>query len=128
MTLRPDAGVLRWLSITNEALQYLSVLSIGEIRKGSSALPHSKRRSALEKWLQHDIRERFHDRILPVTVTVAERWGELDARSNQLGRPLQTADGLIAATALEHGLTLVTRNVRNFAGLGVAVFNPWESA
>jgi predicted nucleic acid-binding protein len=61
-------------------------------------------------------------------VTVAERWGELDARSNQMGRPLQTADGLIAATALEHGLTLVTRNVRDFARLGVDVFNPWESA
>jgi len=127
MTLRPDVGVVRWLGVTNEALQYLSVLSIGEIRRGLSALPHSKRRSALENWLRHDIRERFHDRILPVTVTVADRWGELDARANQMGRPLQTADGLIAATALEHGLTLVTRNVRDFERLGVDVFNPWES-
>lgn len=65
-------------------------------------------------------------RVLPANRAIAERWGELDARRQLLGRPLNTADGLIAATALENGLTLVTRNMKDFAGLGVPVFNPWE--
>jgi len=70
----------------------------------------------------------FGPRVLPVTQMIAERWGALDAQRQQIGRPLGVADGMIAATALEHGLTLVTRNVRDFAGLGVTVFNPWDAA
>jgi predicted nucleic acid-binding protein len=66
--------------------------------------------------------------ILSVTRSIAERWGVLEAQGQLAGRPLNVPDGLIAATALEHGLTLVTRNVKDFAGLGVTVFNPWDSA
>ncbi len=67
----------------------------------------------------------FQDRILPVTLMIAERWGVLDGERQLAGRPMNIADGMIAATALEHDLTVVTRNVKDFAGLGVAVFSPW---
>jgi len=67
----------------------------------------------------------FQDRILPVTRTIAERWGVLDGDRQLAGRPMNIADGMIAATALEHDLTVVTRNVKDFAELGVTVFSPW---
>jgi predicted nucleic acid-binding protein len=70
----------------------------------------------------------FQDRILPVTRAIAERWGVLDGQRQLAGRPLNIADGMIAATALEHSLTLVTRNVKDFAGLGLALLNPWDAA
>jgi toxin FitB len=69
----------------------------------------------------------FDERILPVTYAIADRWGSLDGGCQLRGAPLNTADGLIAATALEHDLTLVTRNVKDFAGLGVTLFNPWDA-
>ncbi len=69
----------------------------------------------------------FQDRILPVTRTIAERWGVIDGERQLSGRPLNIADGMIAATALEHGLTLVTRDVKDFEHLGVIVVNLWDS-
>jgi predicted nucleic acid-binding protein len=70
----------------------------------------------------------FNGRILPVSQPIAERWGVLAGHCQLKGRRLRVADGFIAATALEHDLTVVTRNVRDFAGLGIAVFNPWDDA
>ena len=69
----------------------------------------------------------FGERILPVTKEIADRWGTLDANCQLRGTPANTADGMIAATALEHGLTVVTRNVKDFTRLGVTVFNPWDA-
>jgi predicted nucleic acid-binding protein len=91
-------------------------------------LPPSKRRTELERWFANDVLPRFERRILPVTQSVADRWGALDGESTLRGNHLNLADGLIAATALEHELTFVTRNVKDFAGLTVAVFNPWDAA
>jgi len=82
----------------------------------------------LERWLDEELHPWFAGRVLPVDEVIAERWGTLDGERQLQGAPLNTADGLIAATALEQGLTLVTRNVKDFAGLGVDVFNPWEGA
>ena len=124
----PQPSVLRWLGTVEETQTFLSVVSLGEMRKGCELLePGSKRRLQLERWLEEDIYKWLAGRILPVTETVAERWGRLEAQRQRLGQPLNTADGQIAATALEHGLTLVTRNVNDFRDLGVTLFNPWEA-
>jgi predicted nucleic acid-binding protein len=101
---------------------------IGEIRKGIVLLPLGRRRTALETWFQTDLLIWFRDRVLPVTQAIGDRWGVLDGQCQMKGTPLNTADGMIAATAIEHGLTVVTRNVKDFAGLGVEVFNPWDAA
>lgn len=84
-----------------------------------------KRKTELEAWLDTDLTNQFPERILPLTRRIAERWGVLDAQRQLVGRPLNVPDGQIAATALEHGLTLVTRNVRDFDELGVTIINPW---
>ncbi len=123
----PEPSVLRWLGTVEEAQTFISVVSLGEMRKGCELLePGSKRRLQLERWLERDIPKWLAGRILPVTDAIAHRWGELEAKRQRLGMPLNTADGMIAATALEHGLTIVTRNVKDFRELGVEIVNPFE--
>lgn len=124
---RPDPRVGMWVYAKDERSLYLSVVSLGELRRGLVKLPPSRRRSDLERWFEKDLLPRFHGRILPVTRSIADRWGILDGQCQLSGTPLSTADGMIAATALEHELTLVTRNVKDFAGLGVEVYNPWDA-
>ena len=104
---------------------FLSVVTIGEIRRGLVQLPQGRRRVELETWFHTDMLAWFRDRILPVTRSIADRWGMLDGLSQLRGTPLDMADGMIAATSLEHDLTLVSRNVRDFARLGIEVVNPW---
>jgi len=123
---RPEPRVVQWLKAQPVTTLFLSAVTIGEIRKGLVVLPQSRRRSDLEMWFQTDLLVWFRNRILPVTHAVADRWGVLDGQCQLGGTPLNTADGMIAATAIEHSLTLVTRNVKDFAGLGVVIFNPWE--
>jgi predicted nucleic acid-binding protein len=123
---RSDPRVERWLEEVDDEQLYLSVISFGELLKGLTILPESKRRIGLQKWLDHTLRPWFEGRVLPVDESIAERWGVLAGECHLRGAPLNTTDGLIAATALEHNLTVVTRNVKDFARLGVAIFNPWE--
>jgi predicted nucleic acid-binding protein len=124
---RPEPRVGNWVYYQDEQLLYLSAVSIGELRRGFVILPASKRRTDLEQWFEDDLVPRFRGRILPVTYSIADRWGILDGECQLRGTPLNTADGMIAATALEHDLTVVTRNLKDFAGLGVTVFNPWDA-
>jgi len=124
---QPSALVEKWLNDVNDDDLYLSVLSIGEILRGVTRLPESKRRTSIEQWLESTLRPWFVGRILPVSLPIAERLGRMAGERDKLGRPLAIVDGLIAATALEHNLTLVTRNVKDFVSLGVTVFNPWDS-
>ncbi len=124
---RPDARVEKWVYAQDEQSLYLSVVSIGELRRGLVILPASKRRSELERWFENDLLPRFEGRILPVTRSIADRWGVLDGQCQLKGTPLNAADGMIAATAIEHGLTVVTRNIRDYAGLGVEALNPWDA-
>ncbi len=125
--VRPEPRVAEWLKAQPVTKLFLSAVTIGEIRKGLVVLPLGRRRSELETWFHTDLLTWFHDRVLPVTHAVADRWGALDGQCQLRGMPLNTADGMIAATALHHDLTLVTRNVRDFAGLDVDIFNPWET-
>ena len=124
----PDPHVVQWVEATDEVLLHLSVLTLGEIRKGIASLPPAKRRTALEAWLGTELRNRFAGRILPIDAEVADRWGYLAAQTRSQKVLLPVIDGLLAATALQHNLTFVTRNTKDVAGIGVAVFNPWEKA
>ena len=123
---KPEANVTEWIENTSESLLYLSVLTLGEIRRGIAALPQSRRRATLEAWLDKDLRARFENRILVIDQEVADRWGLLTAAARNSGIVLPVIDGLLAATALEHNLTLVTRDSGQIPSMGVAVFNPWE--
>lgn len=88
------------------------------------ALPHARRRATLEAWLETDLRSRFHGRVLSIDDRVADRWGLLTAQALKSGIVLPVIDGLLAATALQHNLTFVTRDTGSIAAAGVAVFNP----
>ena len=127
-TLRPvpHPKVTPWVEAQSD-VQFLSVVSIGELRRGATLLAQgSARRLQLEHYIEIKIPVLFGKRVLPITQAIAERWGVIDAWRQSAGRPLGIADGMIAATAVEHNLTLVTRNAKDFAGLGVTIFNPWE--
>lgn len=124
--VRPETRVMAWLQATTDESLHLSVLSLGEIRDGVERLTDGPRREALRRWLEHDLVDWFADRILAVDAGVADRWGRLRAETIQA--PLPAIDGLIAATALHHGLRLVTRNETDFARTGVEMVNPWRTA
>jgi len=124
---RPEPRVVDWLRAADESLLYLSVLTLGEIRMGAASLPQSKCRTQLETWLELDLRVRFSGKILGIDGAIADRWGLLTAQAKRTGRPLAAIDGLLAATALHHNLTMVSRDVSDFAGAQVAVVNPWEA-
>jgi predicted nucleic acid-binding protein len=119
---KPDRRVIRWLEATPDAALHLSVLSLGEIRSGAESLRAGARKERLRVWLEQELPAWFEGRLLPVDVTVADRWGRLMAAAD---RPVPAVDSLLAATALAHGLRLVTRNVRDFAFPGLEVVNPW---
>lgn len=118
----PNAAVVEWFAERPAGRLHLSVLSLGEIRKGIENLSPGKRKSRLVDWLETDLPAFFGERVLPVDIQVADRWGRLVA---QAGRPVPAIDSLLAATALHHDLTLVTRNVRDFSYPGLVVVNPW---
>jgi toxin FitB len=117
-----DARVMRWWDQIEATQVYLSVLCLGEIRYGIELKRRNdlKQSDVLERWLQITMSQ-FGDRILPVTEVVAEQWGR-----QSLDQRLPDADGLMAATATVHGLTMVTRNTKDFLRSEALVFNPWE--
>jgi predicted nucleic acid-binding protein len=124
--LRPEAKVVSWIQATSEDLLFLSVLTIGEIRKGIDSLPRSNKRALLESWLGNDLVLRFAGRILEVNLDIAERWGLISAQAKIAGTPLAVIDGLMAATAMHHNLTLVTRNTKDVRVAGINTMNPWQ--
>lgn len=121
---KADGNVVAWMQARPRPSLYLSVLSLGEIRKGIEGVADPAFRRALLDWLEVDLPNWFVGRLLDIDAQTADRWGRVQAAA---GRTLPVIDGLLAATALQHGLTLVTRNTRDFAGLGVEIVNPWEA-
>lgn len=124
MRLHPEPLVATWIADQSDDSLYLSVVTIGEIARGLALLPKGRRRERLKGWFTTSFAPAFADRILPVSLAIAERWAMLSALRSQAGRPLGMGDGLIAATASEHDLVVVTRNEKDFFGLDVEVVNP----
>jgi toxin FitB len=122
---QPNQQVLDWLNAQVPETLYLSVITIGEIAKGISKLAASKRKESLTKWLNETLPNRFEGRILSIDIPTMVLWGNLVGQLELSGRPLPVMDSLIAATALQNSLSLVTRNENDFAGTGVVIFNPW---
>ena len=122
----PDVNVERWMESTHPDMLFTSVLSIGEIRKGIERLAPGRKRSELEHWLEADLNGWFGNNLLPVTKAISNRWGMVSAISEKRGKQLGNIDGLLAATAIEHDLTVVTRNTLHFENLGALILNPWK--
>lgn len=123
---RPDAGVVGFLAQEDEDTLYLSVVSLAELRRGVDRLPQGQRRTRLDQWLREDLPMRFDGRLLGIDAVTADMWGRLIARRERSGRPLGAMDGWIAAIAEVRGLTLVTRNVADFAGVVEQIIDPWN--
>lgn len=117
-----DEGVEFWLRHTPDENKHVSVISLGEIQFGIGCLPPGRKRSELMAWYRQIVRPAMAGRVLPFDESVAERWAEMRVRY----RDASILDCQIAATAFVHGFTIVTRNVKDFAFEGLAVFNPWR--
>ena len=122
---RPDERVLRWFQTTDRTLMYTPAVVIGEIRKGIVRMPKGSRRNLLEGWLER-YRVNYVQRIVPFDADVAHSWGTLVGQLQSKGVTLPIIDSQIAATALHHDMTLVTRNVKDMEPTGVRLFNPFE--
>ena len=124
---RPDEGVVRWLAEVDEDLLFLSAITLAELRRGVERMTPGSRRTRLEDWLTTDMRLRFEHRVLAVDEDIADQWGRVVAQSEAIGRPISSMDAFLAATAIQRDLTMVTRNVSDFARLGLSITNPWTS-
>jgi tRNA(fMet)-specific endonuclease VapC len=123
---QPNQQVVRWIDALDTNSVYLSVITIGELRKGIEKLADSPRKDTLSVWLTDDLLVRFDGRVLPVDADVMLIWGELTGRLERVGRRLPAIDSLIAALAIHHSCSLVTHNEDDFKDTGVTVLNPWK--
>ena len=123
----PDRRVTNWIRSISESDLYLSVLTFAEIRNGIERLPEGSRRRRLQRWMQFELTDRFDGRIVAVDRAIAETWGVIMARGAAAGFRLPTMDTLFAATAEALGMTMVTRNIRDYERAGVAVIDPWAA-
>ena len=119
-----DTGVIEWFNDVNSDDLYLSVINIGEIKKGINKLPASKKKQDLLFWLE-TLFEDYHNRILTVDLAVMENWSLIVANAEKKGQPVVSMDSIIAAVAYTHHLTLVTRNERDFYACNIPMINPW---
>lgn len=122
----PNPRVAAFVGKLDFAETYISVISVAEIWKGIKKLPPSRRRNMLEDWLKNKLLPNFSNAPIPIDLDVAWKWGELRASLDAEGNAMPAVDCILAATALTHDLTFVTRNEVHFAHCGVRVFNPWK--
>jgi len=122
----PTQSVVEWVNARPTELFHISVVTVGELRRGFNLMDPGKRRSNLEQWFDSWLLPLFDSRILPLNQAILERWATISALRQQVGKPIAMADGLIAATAMHYDLTLVTRNTKDFTGIDLKLINPWE--
>ena len=125
---QPHSGVVAWLAEVDEDRVFMSAASFAEIRYGIERMPGGRRRERLAAWLADELPTRFEGRVLGIDRRIAEAWGVVMARGQRSGLAVGTMDAFFAATAEVHGLTLVTRNVRDFDRLGIPLCDPWNTA
>lgn len=121
----PNKKVVKWVLQVEESNLFISVLTIGEIHKGIEKLPQSKKKDKLHQWVNYDLQERFTNRIINFDLQTTTVWGQIQAHSETIGRPLPAIDGQIAATGISYDLTVVTRNTADMEVSGVTLLNPW---
>ena len=121
----PNPAVVSWLVGQDEQTLFLSVLNLGELQKGISKLPDGTKKDELQAWVGLDLVERFTGRTIEIDLETALCWGRLQGEAERSGEKLPVTDALIAATAAAHGLTVVTRNVKDMERCGARVCNPW---
>lgn len=121
----PHGAVLAWVDTRVENDVFVAAMTLGELRRGVAKLPVSRRKNELSVWLEQ-LQASLGERVLPFTRDTAGYWGELCARVEAVGTPMAAFDSIIAASAVEHGLALVTRNVRDFAAAPLMLINPWD--
>lgn len=126
VAVRPNPKVVDWIQTVDPDHIFLSVIAIGEIKKGIEKLPEADRKATLERWLQEDLLEQFENQLLSIDHQTMLIWGKLVAQLETIGRPISAIDSLLAATALQWSYTLVTRNLSHFQWTGIALLNPWE--
>jgi toxin FitB len=122
----PNAKVLAWLSAHTVDNSFLSVITLGEIEQGIVTLGDTKRAKSYREWLEDELKVIYSDRILNVDNRIMSTWGQITGEALNQGRPASFFDSLLAATAITHQLTLVTRNVKDVSMFNVNTFNPWE--
>ncbi len=122
----PAPSVLRWLQNRDETQLFMAAITLAELQRGVARLPISRRRTELEAWLA-SVQRQFGDRVLAFTAHTASYWAQMCAQAKAKGQTMAAFDSLIAATAVEHGLALATRNVADFGAAPVVLVNPWES-
>jgi predicted nucleic acid-binding protein len=123
---KPERKVVDWLNTVDPESVFLSAVTIGEIQFGISNRPPSNRRTELEVWLNEALPQQFRGRVLALDAATFVTWGKMTAQQKRKGETQSVMDSLITATALEHKMVLVTRNVADFKASGLSVLNPWE--
>lgn len=123
---QPCQGVTNWINTTDEDRLFVSVLTFGEIQKGITKLSDEARKALIQTWLDQQLRQRFSDRTLPIDLNIMLEWGLLCGASETKGTSLPVIDSLIAATAICHNLTVVTRNIKDFSRFPIKTLNPWD--
>jgi toxin FitB len=122
---KPDKNVVNWVLNENETGFYVSVLTLGELHKGFDKLLESKKKKELRNWVNYELKNRFQSRIIGIDMRISILWGKIQYMAEKKGKPMPAIDSLIAATALSHDLTVVTRNVSDMEQSGVRLLNPW---
>lgn len=124
---QPNLGVIHWMADQDEDRLFMSVVTLAELQHGVDRLGAGARRKRLEVWLDEELRQRFEGRIVSVNEDIAKSWGKLMAKSEARGQRMNLMDGFLAATCLVFGLTLVTRDLGDFAESGCSTLSPWDA-
>ncbi len=123
---QPDENVVSWVQGKDENSLYLSVLTFGEIEKGIEKSVDAARKRKLKLWVEHDLKQRFENRIIPIDLEISGRWGVIQGKAELAGKSMPVIDGLIAVSGLVHGCIVVTRNIADMKQSAVELLNPWS--